>query len=141
MDDILSRKLLKTINEIIMTNNYIFTPRMNLVFKEIFDVKEENNKLLGFLDVIVSKAQEDRVIDVSLKNFLNDKLSILTTGKDGKDKGSHTGILMKELNVLDAKHFTPEESKQYENYLYERYQVQKNTKLFVQHAGGPLVEE
>ncbi len=57
------------------------TPRVDLAFKKIFGVEENNDLLISLINSIVG--QEDQVSDVTLlnpynpKNFKNDKLSIL----------------------------------------------------------------
>jgi len=66
------------------------TPRVDIAFKKIFGIEENKDLLISLINSIVSK--DDQVIDVTLlnpynlKNFANDKLSIL----DIKAKG-HTG--------------------------------------------------
>ena len=76
-------------------------PRIDITFKKLFGVEENNDLLMSLINSIVS---EDQVADIQLlnlynpSNFKNDKLSVL----DIKARG-HTGKLYDiEMQIFAA---------------------------------------
>ena len=77
------------------------TPKIDIVFKKLFGVEENKDLLISLINSIVSK--EDQVVDVTilnpynLKNFLQDKLSIL----DVKAKSVSGKLYNIEIQISD----------------------------------------
>ena len=84
---------------------YKINPRVDYAFKKLFGTEENKDLLIALINSIVS--EEDKVVDIELKNpyniknFRNDKISVFDIKAQDK-KGTWFNI---EMQILDQQYY------------------------------------